>query len=196
MTCPPVLIIFVRAPFLGRVKQRLAAGIGQIEARKFYLKTSRDLIKKVSSSPFWTTVLCVTPDAASLKGRFWKKIPVRLPQGTGNLGQRMERVSLKFPNNPVLIIGSDIPDISNRIIKNAFTAVRRHDLVFGPSPDGGYWLVGARAGLLVRGLFSNVRWSTAFALSDTLNNSGMKRVVFVDTLNDIDSVEDFVRRSI
>ena len=107
----------------------------------------------------------------------------------------MERVSLKFPNNPVLIIGSDIPDISNRIIKNAFKAVRRHDLVFGPSPDGGYWLVGARAGLLVRGLFDNVRWSTAFALSDTLNNIGMKKVVFVDTLNDIDSVEDFVRWS-
>ena len=65
----------------------------------------------------------------------------------------------------------------------------------GPSPDGGYWLVGARAGLLVRGLFDNVRWSTAFALSDTLNNIGMKKVVFVDTLNDIDSVEDFVRWS-
>jgi len=191
----PILLIFVRAPYLGAVKKRLAQGIGQLSARKFYAKTSTDIIKKISNNRVWRTVLCVTPDAAVLQSRFWTEAKDRIPQGHGNLGERMERALLRFPNQPVLIVGSDVPEISQNIIKEAFSLAQRSDLVFGPSSDGGYWLVGARMGSLTRGLFKNVRWSTEHALADTLKNTGMKRTVFVSELDDIDDVNDLINWS-
>ena len=191
----PILLIFVRAPFLGVVKTRLAKGIGQVSAREFYVKTSTDIINNISNDPVWRTILCVTPDDAALQSRFWKEAKDRIPQGHGNLGERMERALLRFPNQPVLIVGSDIPEISQKIIKEAFSLAKRSDLVFGPSSDGGYWLVGARMGSLTRGLFKNVRWSTEHALADTLKNTGIKRTVFVNELDDIDDVTDLINWS-
>ena len=72
-------------------------------------------------------------------------------------------------------------------IAAAFDALRRNDLVFGPSDDGGYWLVGAAQGARVGALFENVRWSTEHALVDTLENirSGL-RVEILQMLADID----------
>jgi len=66
----------------------------------------------------------------------------------------------------------------------------RADLVLGPSPDGGYWLIGARAGNLARGLLRNVRWSSEFTLDDTLQNTANRRVALIDELDDIDDVSD------
>ncbi len=193
MNCSPILIVFVRAPYLGAVKKRLAAGIGAFAARRFYLKIASKLIAKVSTNTPWQTILSVTPNASAVQGRYWPPGVKKIPQGYGNLGERMERTLLRFPNQPVAIIGSDIPDISNTNIKNAFSAVGRSDLVFGPSPDGGYWLVGLRMGSLARGLFQNIRWSSEFALTDTLRNTGTRRVELIEELYDIDNVEDLAQ---
>ncbi|MGZ0190685.1 MAG: DUF2064 domain-containing protein, partial [Alphaproteobacteria bacterium] len=75
-------------------------------------------------------------------------------------------------------------------IQTAFAALGRFDLVLGPSPDGGYWLVGARAGSLARALFRDVRWSSEYTLEDTLQNTGNRRVALIDELDDIDDVTD------
>ena len=60
----------------------------------------------------------------------------------------MARCFSKFRHDPVLIIGSDIPNVGQAHITAAFDALRRNDVVFGPSNDGGYWLVGMRKGRL------------------------------------------------
>ena len=193
MNCTPILIVFIRAPYLGAIKNRLAVGIGAIAARQFYIKTTLKLIAGVSRNMPWQTILFVTPDAAAMQGRFWPPCIKQIPQGYGTLGERMERALLNFPNQPVAIIGSDIPDISKTHIKKAFAAVGRSDLVFGPSPDGGYWLVGARVGGLARGLFRNIRWSSEHALGDTLRNTGIRRVELIEELNDIDNAQDLAQ---
>jgi len=190
MTLPPVLIMFARAPYLGTVKKRLAAGIGPVAARAFYVKTTTNVLVAVSANAVWQTVMCVTPDASAAQGRFWPAGVMQLPQGYGDLGDRMERALMSFPDRPVAIIGSDIPEITHGHIQTAFTALGRSDLVLGPSPDGGYWLVGARAGSLARGLFRDVRWSSEYTLEDTLENTGNRRVALIDELDDIDDVTD------
>jgi hypothetical protein len=190
MNCSPILIVFVRAPYLGTVKKRLAAGVGAFAARRFYINLASKLITTVSTHTPWQTILSVTPNGSAFQGRHWPPGVKKIPQGCGNLGERMERTLLSFPNQPVAIIGSDIPDISNKHIKNAFAAIGRSDFVFGPSPDGGYWLVGLRMGSLARGLFQNIRWSSEFALTDTLGNTGIRRVELIEELHDIDNVED------
>ena len=63
----------------------------------------------------------------------------------------------------------------------------RHDIVFGPAQDGGFWLVGARRSPRLPALFGQVRWSSPDALSDTLGNlEGRVLVGFAATLDDVD----------
>ena len=74
----------------------------------------------------------------------------------------------------------------------------QNDAVFGPAPDGGYWLVGLRRpNPLPAGLFDGVRWSTEHALADSVRSLGTARVAYVDELADVDTQADLAmtRRS-
>jgi uncharacterized protein len=189
----PVLIVFARAPRLGAVKRRLAAGIGEYAALNFYLRTTQTILHRVSRDARWRTVLAITPDDAATGRSRWSGNFQRLAQQQGNLGQRMERALLRFSSNPVLLIGSDIPDIGASQIAAGFAALGQNDLVFGPADDGGYWLVGARHGGLARGLFKNVRWSGPNALADTRANAKQRRIALLEELIDIDTADDLAR---
>lgn len=181
------VIIFARRPQLGRVKTRLAADIGPVATLRFYRSTLAAVSRRLSAGQGWTTWLGVTPDESVTANRLYPQGVWRMPQGGGDLGQRMARCLMRFGPNPALIVGSDIPDLDRRHIASAFEALRHNDLVFGPSGDGGYWLVGAAQGARVDSLFEDVRWSTEYALEDTLENvrPGI-RVGLLDTLADID----------
>jgi len=189
----PVVIVFARAPRLGAVKTRLAAGVGKRAAFRFYVETTGAIIRRLANQPRWEIELCITPENAAGLDRVWPgKFPVT-GQGGGNLGRRMERAMMRYPSRPVILIGSDIPDIRVNDIAAGFRALGTHDLVFGPADDGGYWLVGAKHGALARGLFENVRWSGPHALSDTRANANGKRVARLRNLSDIDDVSDYER---
>jgi len=189
----PVVIVFVRAPVLGAVKRRLAAGIGMAAARRFYLETTRTVLRRLCRDPRWDVHLAVTPDAAAARGRYWPASVPRFAQGYGDLGRRMARAIRRFPHRPVVLVGSDVPDIAAGHIALAFRELGRGDLVFGPALDGGYWLVGARDADMVRGLFRNVRWSGPHTLADTRATAGARRVRLVDKLDDVDDRADYVR---
>ena len=94
---------------------------------------------------------------------------------------------------PVVLVGSDIPDLSARHIAAALAELGRGELVFGPATDDGYWLVGMRSGAMARILFRRVRWSGPHALSDTLANAAGRRVVLLDALDDVDDPADYER---
>ncbi len=179
------LVVFARAPALGRVKSRLAAGIGAGAALAFYRRTLAAVLRRVGRDRRWRTTLAITPDRAT-NPRLWPlKLP-RLPQGQGDLGRRMARVFRTWPRGPVILIGADIPEITATHIIRAFRALGSADAVFGPARDGGYWLVGLRRGPALPGIFRDVRWSTRHALADTLANLEGRRVARIDRLDDID----------
>lgn len=184
---------------MGAVKTRLAAGIGAVPAWRFYARTTADLLREVGDDPRWRLWLAVAPDRFALEGRFWPTVPDRLPQGPGDLGRRMNNVACSLPPGPVVIIGSDIPDITRDHIAAAFDRLKRHDIVFGPARDGGYWLIGLRRGpappsRFTAPLLNGIRWSTEHALEDTLKSFGARpRIAWLETLEDIDSPEDYVR---
>jgi uncharacterized protein len=192
MTYKPKLIVFVRAPLLGAVKRRLAAGVGAAVAHRFYVDTTRRMLSRVGGDPRWDVVLSVTPDGAALRGRFWPDAYPRMPQGQGDLGRRMANAILRFRNRPVVLVGSDIPDLSAVQIGRAFQRLGASDFVFGPASDGGYWLVGVREPWRARHLFEAVRWSGPHALDDTLANTGKARVALLDPLDDVDDVQDWL----
>ncbi len=112
-------------------------------------------------------------------------------QGSGGLGERMQRLFDEVEHGPLIITGADIPGITPAMISRAFQLLQGHDMVFGPARDGGYWLVGQRRRPHILRPFDAVRWSTPCALSDTLKNIEGHSVGFVDELDDIDNGADY-----
>jgi rSAM/selenodomain-associated transferase 1 len=185
------LVIFARTPRRGAVKRRLAADIGDGPALAFYRQTLNNVTRRLGADPRWRTWLAVTPDGDAMRPGLWPAVPgVRvIPQGSGDLGVRMARPMAELPSGPVMIVGTDIPDITRGHIADGFAALGNHDFVFGPAADGGYWLVGARRRpTFPAGLFRDVRWSTEHALADTL--AGLPRGARVAMLDELDDVDD------
>ena len=191
------LVIFARAPQFGRVKRRLAREVGAAEATRFYRATLDRQIATVTRDPRWTVWLFVTPDPETGHAAWRGAVPpgrVR-PQGQGDLGQRMLLPFRTLPPGPVVLVGSDIPAMRPAHIARAFRLLGRHELVFGPASDGGFWLIGSRRGRpMPHGLFAGVRWSSTQALADTRAN--MPAAISVgeaDTLDDVDTARDLRR---
>lgn len=184
------LVIMVKEPRPGRVKTRLGRSIGMTAAAWWFRHQTAALIRRLQD-PRWAVVLAVSPDFEGLQSRVWPAHLPRWPQGGGDLGCRMGRAFRDMPPGPVCLIGADIPDINCARIARAFDALGSHDAVFGPAPDGGYWLVGMkRARAVPATLFQNVRWSTQHALADTIASLGGASVALVDELRDVDTVDD------
>ncbi|MGE0723342.1 MAG: TIGR04282 family arsenosugar biosynthesis glycosyltransferase [Alphaproteobacteria bacterium] len=180
------LIVFLRAPSLGRGKRRLARDIGAVPALAFQRTQVACLLRRLGRDPRWRTMLAVTPDDAVR--RRW---PIRLPavaQGRGDLGARMARALATPPPGAVVLIGADIPSVTRADVWSAFRTLGDRDLVLGPARDGGYWLIGMRRTPRPPPRdFGKVRWSSRHALADTLANLGPgRRVAMAATREDID----------
>ncbi len=190
----PLVIVFAKAPTLGRVKTRLARDIGQAPARRFYIQETNRLLARLARDGSFDVMLAVAPDAAAVRGRWWPAGVARRRQGHGDLGHRMARALAAARPRPVVVIGSDIPEIDTARLRAAFHALATADLVLGPAADGGYWLVGTRAPALLHRLFRHVRWSGPHARADTLANlPAGRRVALLDVLEDIDEGADLER---
>ena len=188
---PRHLILFVKAPRIGSVKTRLARDIGRYEAWHFYRETTALMVKRLARGPRWRSVLAVTPDEFAERAGFWPKDMPRIAQGPGDIGIRMARAFEAMPPGPVVLVGADIPTLTRDHIAEAFRLLHRSDFVFGPSTDGGFWLVGTRHARLMRRVFRNVRWSSEYALADTLANVGQCKVALLDPLTDIDTGAEY-----
>ena len=183
------LVVMVKAARPGRVKTRLGRQIGMVPAAWWMRHQTTRLLRRLRD-PRWDIWLAVAPDTRSRDPAWPADLP-RVPQGPGDLGDRMGRLLRNLPPGPVCIIGSDIPGITRRHIARAFAALGPAEAVFGPAPDGGFWLVGMkRLGPPPATLFRDVRWSSEHALSDTLATLPGLRVAMVDELNDVDEASD------
>jgi hypothetical protein len=112
-----------------------------------------------------------------------------------DLGERMkngfvEAFAMDFKR--VVLIGSDIPDLSLELIDEAFTSLREKDAVIGPSLDGGYYLIGFKNKTFSSQVFKGIPWSTERIFEQTtkiLEREGLT-VHFLKPLRDIDTIED------
>ena len=184
-----LLMIFARNPELGKVKTRVASGIGDEAAlglykillqRTFEVSTNLNCDKVVYYSE------AVSKDDLWEKGNFQKK----LQQGQ-DLGQRMKNAFKKAFSEgylKVMIIGSDLYDLQEEDLKKAFLALDDNDFVIGPAQDGGYYLLGMKK--MYSAVFQKKKWSTSEVLKRTLENLENEKVSLLEMRNDIDTVED------
>jgi hypothetical protein len=179
----------VKAPVAGRVKTRLAEGVGVASATAFYRSTCASVLDRLGRTRRWRTWLAVTPDAA-VASRWWPRHLARLAQGRGDLGRRLQHPIDHLPPGPVVIVGTDIPAIRQTDIADAFRRLGSADAVLGPATDGGYWLIGLRRAPRILRPFEGVRWSSAHALADTEARLADRRVARAKILSDVDEPGD------
>lgn len=177
----PELYVFAKKPGMGAAKTRLARDIGPTHAQRLYKAMTAQILRQVSD-PRWETILYVDPARAVGRVPAWEGVPQR-PQPSGSLSPRLMEV-FSGPKRPVLVIGTDCPQVTATDIANSLQALRTAPFVFGPADDGGFWLMGAMAPLKPD-TFDGVRWSSEHTLSDLetrLNGSIAK----LRTLTDVD----------
>jgi glycosyltransferase A (GT-A) superfamily protein (DUF2064 family) len=181
MTRPgrPTLLVFARAPAIGRGKTRLARDVGRVEAWRLYRAMSAELIRRLGRDPRWRTVVRITPDRALWPGAASE------PQGRGGLTPRLERALRAHARGPVAVIGTDSPEIARGHVARAFRAARRTGVALGPAEDGGFWLLALGPVQARRVELRNIRWSSAYALADSVAALG-GRTELLETIADID----------
>jgi hypothetical protein len=179
-----------KEPRAGFVKTRLARQIGVVAATFFYRHVTHAVTMRLAASTRWQTWLAITPNHA-VELPIWPAHVKRRGQQRGNLGQRMQRIMDWPGRGPIVIVGTDIPAIRPDHIAAAFRQLGAADAVFGPTPDGGYWLVGLRRTPRILRPFENVRWSSAHALADTRANLWESDVDQASLLSDVDDEGDW-----
>ncbi|UOG76881.1 TIGR04282 family arsenosugar biosynthesis glycosyltransferase [Hymenobacter tibetensis] len=190
-TTVPHLLIFARHPELGRVKTRLAAGIGAEAALAVYAELLRHTFEVTAHIPAHKTLwLAETPITSA--AHTWPDYE-QLVQFPGNLGQKMQAAfarAFAAGATAVLIIGTDCPGLTEEVLQQAYTALATHDVVIGPAEDGGYYLLGMRE--LYEDLFADKSWSTESVLMHTLADADRLglRVAQLPTLRDVDDIDD------
>ena len=185
----PTLVIMVKVPRPGRVKTRLGCDIGMTSDAWWFRHQIARLLRRIED-PRWDVVLAVAPDVEGMTTRCFPKHFTRWPQGGGDLGDRMTRM-MRRTGGPVCVIGADIPGITRSHIADGFAALGNHDVVFGPAPDGGYWLIGAKLGSILHPkMLNGVRWSTEHALCDSRAAFAGKKIALIATLADVDTSDD------
>jgi rSAM/selenodomain-associated transferase 1 len=162
--------VFAKAPVPGRVKTRLAQEIGRAAAAALYRRLGRQVVA-ATAGPGYRMIVWYTPPGAHDVVRTWLDglgASAFRPQPGGNLGTRLVHAfghCFAAGDSAVVIIGTDAPGVTRHIVAAAFRALGTHDLVLGPSLDGGYYLIGLSAPQPA--LFRAIPWSTAGVLRAT-----------------------------
>ena len=189
------LLIFARVPVLGRVKSRLAAGIGEPAALAVYHELLAITRTAVAGARVPATVWLADatgPEPTATEAHEWPDLTTRC-QLAGDLGQRMTAAfAAAFAEGAgrVAIIGTDCPGLCAAHLVQALALLASHDVVLGPATDGGYYLLGLRRPQPE--LFIHKTWSTDSVLADTLADAhrlGL-RVALLSELRDVDTADD------
>lgn len=191
------LILFGRYPVPGKTKTRLIPILGALGAAELQRTLTLKSLSTVTAPTLGNTdvVYCYTGASRAMVRRWLGPQPVGLmEQKGGHLGERMRTVlfeSFDRGFRQVILVGTDIPQMTPAHLEAAFHALNRHDLVLGPSKDGGYWLVGLNQ---KADLFQRIQWGSPAVLRQTLAAASKLGLVAtrITTLNDMDTEADLI----
>ncbi|MFL2632710.1 MAG: TIGR04282 family arsenosugar biosynthesis glycosyltransferase [Candidatus Marivariicella sp.] len=183
-----LLIIFSKNSILGKVKSRLAKSIGEKKALKIY----KLLVKKTINVLFeFKYDMAVFHSDFIPKKNIWNFTKYQKIQNGRNLGNKMKNAfQWGFNNgyNKILIIGTDLWDLEEKLLIKSYEKLKNNDVVFGPAFDGGYYLLGLKK--MTNSIFEIKSWGTNDVLKNSLKRVKGKSVYFLPMLNDIDDIQD------
>jgi uncharacterized protein len=191
-----LLILFAKEPRPGQVKTRLSPPLSPEAAAQLYHCFIQDILEEMARVPEMRLAVAFSPETAQ---NFFRRLAppgtILFPQEGADLGERMARAfarSFAAGFGPVLLRGSDVPDLPAAVVleAQAVLAASQAQVVLGPATDGGYHLVGLTAPQ--PGLFRGPVWSSSTVLADTLSlarHLGL-RVHLLPPWPDIDTGDD------
>ena len=191
------LILFARYPLASKVKTRLIPALGAEGAaalhRRLVLRTLRSADALCRSRDIELEIR--VEGGSEEQWRHWLGDGWRFrPQCSGDLGQRMSNAfedSFREGSAATVIIGSDCPELTPKILAAAFDGLSSNDAVFGPATDGGYYLVGLTR--QVPELFRGIVWGTEKVLAESLqlfHEGKGYQPSLLSPLDDVDRPED------
>ena len=204
------VVLFSRVPIPGRTKTRLHSILSPEECAALHEAMALDLAEKLAAlgnplvlrySDEWRNLA----DGEEARDAFIERMRraaasavsfAAIPQEGGNLGERMANAMLDTFRQGVsgcILLGSDLPNIMADDIRLAESALASSDAVFGPSADGGFWLIGLRSPLSK--LFEGKHYGTGSVLTEALTVCrafGLK-VALLREAFDVDVPEDYYR---
>ncbi len=197
------LIVFTRYPEPGTTKTRLIPLIGAEGAADLQRKMTEHTlsqVKRLSTSCGIAVEIRYEGGDKNLMQTWLGQDFEYRPQGSGDLGQRMKRSfqdAFRAGATTAVIIGTDIPEITEDIIQKAFDVLQQKNMALGPAKDGGYYLIGLQKNSLsqaVPDLFTGITWGVRDVLKKTIKiakHSGLS-FTLLDVLKDVDHPEDLM----
>jgi uncharacterized protein len=192
------IALMARAPVAGRAKTRLVPRLGAAGAAALAERLLLHAVTQAVEARLGDVTVWATPDIshpAFENARQQHGVTLAQQLLSPDLGARMAHVfssCFAHSQEPLLLMGSDIPALSAQVLQQAAQALETHDAVFVPALDGGYALVGLRAP--APSLFSDMVWSTPQVMAHTrarLRAAGLRHHELA-ALPDIDEPADLV----
>ncbi|SFR78464.1 hypothetical protein SAMN05216203_3031 [Marinobacter daqiaonensis] len=201
MTDPVQLIQFAKWPEPGRVKTRLEPLLGREGALEAHIRLTLAVLGNLAASGhpvsfYWDRAVASPPShAQTIIERLAALGARQATQSGADLGERMTKALEEGLGRAshAMIIGSDCPAVETGYIEQARVALAQADVVFGPSDDGGYVLIGART--THPDMLAGVAWGTPLALEQSIaavKQCGL-RVATLSPRWDVDEPEDWTR---
>lgn len=198
-----VLVVMAKAPRPGRVKTRLAATLPAAATVECYRALLEDtLALGLALDDTRVAVMAPPEDLDALRPLLPPPVEAVAQQGRG-LADALASVFATFTRDRprrVIAFNSDSPHLPPQLLDAAFDALRSHDIVTGPTDDGGYYLVGATASH--EGLFEPAPMGTGGALASLLARAAARQLSHasvapwfdVDVAGDLARLADVLRR--
>lgn len=192
------VVVFTRIPEAGRTKTRLMPYYTPEECAGLHMAFLQDISAALTDTI--ADVYVAYTGGGEYEEAFQTLFPGAefYPQEGDGLGERMFNALshvLSVGYERCILIGSDVPYADKVDFNRAFTILREKDYVLGPTEDGGYWLIGARAGeeRMMKPMFSLSEYSHSQVLSDTLDMiPSWKTYGLLEEKYDIDTIEDLL----
>jgi len=189
------ILFFVKYPTKGQVKHRLAVNLSEdivLDLYRAFVKDTLTTIQKIET----TLLICFTPGNSQKKFQKWLgETYTFVPQTGKDLGERMKNsfiYAFQHGFKQAVLIGSDSPDLPKTFLHNAFAELQHHDIVLGPSSDGGYYLIGFQDTTFEPLVFDGIHWSSPSVFQETIET--IKRtnhsLSLLPMWSDVDTIDD------
>jgi len=192
-----LLICFLKYPQPGHVKTRLAEDLGSEGAAALYEALAERVITEIYPlSESYDLILCAEPSHAIDDYRSWIGPNwIFWYQEGETLGDRLAiatESAFHHDYQRIIVIGTDCIGMDEPFIEKAFNALEDHDVVIGPSTDGGYYLLGISQPMFW--LFEDMPWSTEKVLSTTIDRIEARELKhrLLEEKIDVDTMDDLV----
>jgi len=190
------ILLFVRYPEKGKVKSRLAAALNEDMTLHLYRAFIADVREMLTKSGY-AIIVFYHPSARKHEiMNMFGGARDYVPQCGNNLGGRMKNAFIycfsKMRMHNAILIGSDVPDLTDAILQEAWGALDTHDAVIGPALDGGYYLIGFTRRAFLPSVFDNIEWGTdtVYARTMQLFRAHHRTVQCLAPWRDIDTIDD------